>query len=91
MGQEHEEHNVHQVIEGQSCGRGIRLFSLALEDRNRSSGWKFEKQISDWMEGKTALTIIPISKWKEMPGEVVSSPSLEMFQQKLDGHFLEMS
>ena len=59
---------------------GAELFSVAPEGQTRTNRLKLiQKNFR-----------LNIQKWNRLPQEVVDSPSLEVFKQRLDRHLTEM-
>ena len=80
-----------QVFEdGYHLEDGAELFSVAPEGRTRTNGFKFIQKNFRLYIRKKFLTIRTVPRWNKLPREVVSSPSLEVFKQRLESHLTEM-
>ena len=77
---------VFRYLKGCHSAEGLALFSLAQEGRTRSNGMKLQGSRYRLDIRKNFLTVRAISEWNKLPKEVVSSPSLEVFKRRLDGH-----
>ena len=63
---------------------GRELFQLAAEDRTRGHRLKLHAERYRLDIRKKFFTVRVVQGWNQLPREVVSSPSLEVFKKKLD-------
>ena len=63
------------------------FFSVALEGRTRTNGFKLIQKNFRLNIRKMFLTVRAVPKWNRLPQVVVSSP---FFKQRLDSHLTEM-
>lgn len=61
-----------------------RLFSAVCSNRARNSGLKLEHRSSIKTCGSTLWYVFMTEHWNTFPGEVVESPSTEIFKTHLD-------
>lgn len=80
---------VYKYLRGCHRAEGSELFSLA-HGRTRNNGLKLQGSRFRLDIRKNFLTVRVINRWNSLPREVVSSPSLEVFKQKLDSHLSGM-
>ena len=63
---------------------GVGVFLLVTGDRMRENGLKFPQGNFVWISGNTSLLKGLLSTGMGSPGEVVESPSLDVFKNHLD-------
>ena len=72
---------------GTSCrrvGSGAKLFSVVLSDRTRGNGHKLKQRKLQLKIRKNFFPLRVTEPWPRLPREAVESPSLEIFQPRLD-------
>uniref|UniRef100_A0A8D0DXF8 Reverse transcriptase domain-containing protein n=1 Tax=Salvator merianae TaxID=96440 RepID=A0A8D0DXF8_SALMN len=80
---------VYKYLKGCHSAEGSDLFSLA-QGRTRSNGMKLQGKRFRLDVRKNFMTVRTINQWNRLPQEVVSSPSMEVFKRRLDGHLSGM-
>ncbi|KGL84196.1 hypothetical protein N309_12624, partial [Tinamus guttatus] len=76
--------SVYKYLKGGSEEDDSGLFSLVATDRTRGKGHKLKHQKFLRSLRKNFLTLRVTEHWNRLPREVVESPSLEIFQTRLD-------
>lgn len=80
---------VYKYLKGCHKAEGSALFSLS-QGRTRNNGVKLQGKRFSLDVRKKFLTVRVINQWNRLPREVVGSPSMEVFKQRLDSHLSEM-
>lgn len=69
---------------------GTNLFSVSSESRTRHEGYKLQERRFQLDIRKKFWMVRSVLQWNRLLWEVVDSPSLETFKQRLNRHLLEM-
>jgi len=76
--------NASKYLQGGCQEDGARLFSVAPRDRTTGNGHKLKQRKLQLNMRKNFFTLRVTEPWHRLPREVVESPSLEIFQTRLD-------
>ena len=79
-----------RYLKGCHREEGAHLFLAASEGRTRTNGYKLQERRFRLDIRKKFLTARAVRQWNRLPREVVDSPSLGIFKQRLDEHLSEM-
>ena len=81
---------IFKYLKGCHLEDGAELFSVAPEGWTRTNGFKLIQKNFQLNILKKFLTVRAIPQWNMLPWEMVSSPSLEVYKQRLDSDPTEM-
>jgi len=76
--------NAYKYLQGGCQEHGARLFSVVPSDRTRGNGHKLKPGKFHLNTRKNFFPLRVMEHWNRLPREVVESPSLEIFQTRLD-------
>ena len=76
--------NASKYLQGGCQEDGARLFSVVPSNRTRGNGHKLKQRKFHLHTRKNFFPLRVTEPWSRLPTEAVESPSLEMFQTRLD-------
>jgi len=76
--------NANKYLKGGCQEDGARLFPVVPSDRTRGNGHKLKQRKLQLNMRKNFLPLRVMEPWPRLPREAVDSPSLEIFQTRLD-------
>jgi len=74
-----------QYLKGDYKKAGERLFMKVCSDRTRSNGFQLTEHRFRLNKKTKFITTRVVRHWNWLPGELMDSPSLEVFKIRLDG------
>ena len=76
--------NAHKYLQGGCQEDGAKLFSVVPSDRTRGNGHKLKQRKLQLKMRRNFFPLRGTEPWPRLPREAVESPSLEIFQTRLD-------
>ena len=76
--------NADKYLQGGGQEDGVRLFPVVPSDRTRGNGHKLKQRKFRLNTKKNFFRLSMMEPWPRLPREAVESPSLEIFQTRLD-------
>jgi len=76
--------NAYKYLKGGCQEDGARLFSVVPSDRTKGNGHKRKQRKLQLNMRKNLVPLRVTEPWPRLPREAVESPSLEIFQTRLD-------
>jgi len=76
--------NAYKYLQGGCQEDGARLFPVVPSDRTRGNGHKLKQRKLRLNMKKNFFPLRVTEPWPRLPREAVESPSLEIFQTRLD-------
>jgi len=76
--------NASKYLQGGCQEDGARLFPVVPSDRTRGNGHKLKQRKFQLNRRKNFFSVRVMEPWPRLPREAVESPSLEIFQPRLD-------